>query len=166
MNRIRYKGAFDLDGLYRVMRSWYEERKYHFFEKRYKEKTKPLGNEIEITWEGERALNDYVMNKVHVFMHLWDINAVEVVKNGKKKRLTRARMLIDVRAELVFDYMNQWEDTPVKRMWRTFYNYFLMREDIKTVYGDKLWYNAQKMQQRIKQFLDMESHSDIFDDMW
>ncbi len=166
MNRIRYKGTCDFDGLYRVMRSWYEERKYTFFEKRYKEKTKPLGNEIEITWEGVRPINEYVMNRVNVFIHLWDINMVEVVKNGKKRRLTRSRMLIDVYASLALDYMDQWEDTRLKRLWRTFYNYFLIREDIKTVYGDKLWYNAQKLQQRIKQFLDMESHSDIFDDMW
>ncbi len=166
MNRIRYKGAFDFDGLYRVMRSWYEERKYHFFETRYKEKTKPLGNEIEISWKGERPLNDYVQNNVYAFIHLWDVNYVETIRNGKKKKLTRARMLIDIRAEVELDYMNQWEDSTVKRLWRTVYNRYLLREDIKTVYEDKLWYNAQKLQQRIKQFLDMESHSDIFDDMW
>ena len=75
-------------------------------------------------------------------------------------------MLIDIRAEVELDYLSQWEDSKAKRLWRTFYNYFLMRQDISTVYQDKLWYNAQKLQQRIKQFLDMESHSDIFDDMW
>ena len=80
--------------------------------------------------------------------------------------MTRARMLIDIRAEVELDYMNQWEDSTLKQLWRTVYNRFLLREDIKTVYEDKLWYNAQKLQQRIKQFLDMESHSDIFDDMW
>jgi hypothetical protein len=164
--RIRYKGAFDFDGLYRVMRAWCDERKYTFFEKRYKEKTKPLGNEIEITWEAERPLNEYVQNRVHVFTHLWDINEVEVIKNGKKRRLTRARMLMDIRGVVELDYKGQWEDSYFKKLWRTFYNYFLMREDIKTVYGDKLWYNVQKLQQRVKQFLDMEAHSDIFDDMW
>jgi len=167
ISTIRYKGMFDFDGLYKMMRGWLKEREYEFFERRFKHKFRPAeGAELEINWEAERDINEYARNEIHIYFHLWNYREVEVIKDGKKQKLVSARMLVDFKPTLILDYEDLWDDTPTKRFLRTLYNKFIIRHDIEDVWEDKLWYEVNLLQQETKKHLGIESHSDVYDDMW
>ena len=163
---IKYKGVFDFGALYKMMRAWFEEREFDFDEGRYKHKEKDIGAEIEIDWHAYRSVTEVFQERFHIHFHMWDIREVEIVKEGKKKKVFKGRLMIEIKGIIDLDYQNQFDGSFVKEKWRNFLVDFIYRRDIDTIWGDRLWYVAHKLQQRIKLFLQMESHSDVYDDMW
>lgn len=166
ITKIRYRGLFDWEGLIRLIRAWFEEREYEFFERRYKHKAKPLGAELEINFEAYRDINEYARNFIKIYFHIWDAEEVEVVKDGKKRKLWNARMLIDFSGFVELDYDDHWEHSPFMRILRDFYHRFVIKHEIDDVWTDKLWYKVNELQQECKRFLGMQSESDVYDDMW
>jgi len=166
ISRVRYKGVFDFEGLYKMMREWFKDREYEFWEKRFKHKVKAGGSEVEINWDAWRDVTEFLRNWTYVYFHLWDYKEVEVVKDGQKKKMIYARMLIEFAYQMEFDYENKWQDTAFKRKLRDIYIKYALKKDVETIYGDKLWYNTNKLQQAVKLYLGMESYSDVYDDMW
>jgi len=166
VSTLRYRGIFDIDGLFKLIRGWFDEREYDFFEDRYKHKNQALGYEIEMDYTGTREINEFVQNKITVYIHIWDYNEVEVVQDGKKKIMGRGRMLINFKAALILDYDDRWQNTRFQRALREFYITYVIRHEISDIWGDKLFYNCNKLQQSVKRFLGMQSESDVYDDMW
>ena len=166
ITRLRYKGIVDFDGLYKMMHGWFGEREYDFLERRFKRKERAEGDEYEINWEAWREVTDFVQNWVTIYFHVWDYREVEIIKDGKKKKVGKCRMLIDFSFWLTLDYEDRWEDTALKRALLEFYIKYVIRHDLDDYYGDKLWYNTNKLQQDVKKYLGMSGHSDVYDDMW
>ena len=165
--RLRYKGVFDWEGLYKTMREWFKEREYDFLETRYKHKMRSGGlAELEINWKCWREETEYVKNWITVYFHIWDFKEVDVIKNGKKMKLSKARMLIEIEPWIEIDYEGRWAGSLLKRKLRDFYNRFLYRVEIESLWEDKLWYNSNKLLQLAKRYLEIESESEAFDDYW
>lgn len=166
VSTLKYKGIFDYDSMYRMMRSWFKDREYDFWERRYKHKRRSDGAELEVNWEAWRDVTELLRNWIYVYFHLWDHEEVEVIKDGRKVRMAKARMLIQFSWTIEIDYEDRWEDSRLKRALLNFIIRFPLRKDLDQMYGDKLWYNCNKLQQETKKFLGMGSHSDVYDDMW
>lgn len=164
--KIRFRGLYDWEGLFRLIRGWFEAREYDFFENRYKHKAKPPGSELEINFTAYREINDYARNVIKMYFHIWDAEEVEVVRDGKKKKMWNARMLIDFTAYVELDYDSHWEHSPFLRILRNFYHKYIIKHEIDDVWTDKLWYKVNELQQECKRFLGMQSESDVYDDMW
>ena len=164
--KIRYKGIFDLANLYKKMYLWAEERDYEFYERAYKHKWRGKTAEIELKWTMEQELNSFSKAVIRVHFHLWEYKELDVVKDGVRKRMNSARMFIDYSGELQLDWQKRWSDTWWKRKLRDFYLEYALRQEIATSWWDKLWYNANKLQQLTKRELGMESESNVYDDMW
>lgn len=164
--KVRFKGLFDLNTLYNHMIHWAHEREYEFFETAYKHKWRGKTAEVEIKWRMEQEINTFAKGLIKVHFHLWNFREVEVVKNGQKRRMNEARMFIDFTGELQLDWQQRWNDTWWKRKMRDFYINYVLRQEIESHWWDKLWYNANKLQQETKRTLGMESESEIYDDMW
>jgi len=162
---IKYKGIFDYAGLYTMMRGWFKDREYDFWERRYKHKVKEGGTEIEINWEAWRDINELMRNWIYVYFHIWDYQEVEVIKDGQKKKMAKARMLIRFSWTIEIDYEDRWQDSKLKRAMLKFMINFPLRKELSEPYGDKLWYECNRLQQEAKKFLGM-AHSDVYDDMW
>ena len=163
---LKYKGVFDFGALYKMVRSWFAEREFDFEEGRYKHKEKDVGAEIELNWYAYRSVTEFFQERIDMHFHMWDIKEVEIIKNGKKKKVFKGRLMVEVKGIVELDYNNQFEGSYAREKWRTFLADFVYRREIDTIWGDRLWYVAHKLQQRIKLFLQMESHSDVYDDMW
>lgn len=166
VSTLKYKGIFDYQGMYSMMQSWFKDREYDFWEKRYKHKARAGGAELEINWEAWRDITPLFRNWIYVYFHLWDYQEVEVIKDGQKKRMAKARMLIRFSWHIEVDYEDRWEDSKFKRMLLKFLIDYVYRKELSEPMGDKLWYNCNKLQQETKKFLGMGSHSDVYDDMW
>ncbi len=164
--KIRYRGLFDFEGLFRLMRGWFDAREYEFFERRYKHKSRSTGAELEINFEAHRDINEYARNVIKIFFHIWDAHEVEVVKDGKKKKMWEGRMLIEFSGLVELDYDSHWEHSPFLRHLRNFYHNFVIKGEIDQIWTDKLWYKINDLQQNCKRFLGMHTESDVYDDMW
>ena len=152
--RVQYSGNFDWDALYKFIVNWYHDRDFEFKEKQYK--VKPSGSEIEVSMEGNREESSYVRFKVAVYMHLWDIQDVEVIEDGNKKKLTKARILIDFDANVELDWQGEYEKTKFLQKLRSFFNQFLFSETKDAgFYWDKLFYHTLNLQTAVKEQLDL-----------
>jgi len=161
---IRYKGLFDYDALYNMMVRWLKARRYWFHETVYKHKVpSPYGAEQEIAWEADKKINDYIRYWMNISWHLWDINEVEVIKDGEKKTLTNARVEILIGGTVEVDYEKRLQRN---RAWIAiadiFYKYFL-KEDIESIHHDTLYYRIYRLHALIKEHLGMEAKGNEYE---
>lgn len=155
---LRYKGLFDFDGLYNLMIQWLKARRYWFHETKYKHKVpSPKGAEQQIGWKAERKVTDYIEYVLSIELHLWDMTEVEVVQKGVKKTLTSARMEIVFQGVVNLDYEKRWEQSTIWIILRDFYNKYIAKEELESIYWDTLQYKTQQFMNVVKEFLDMQA---------
>ncbi|MBI2664394.1 hypothetical protein HYX10_03560 [Candidatus Woesearchaeota archaeon] len=162
--RIKYRGLYDLDGLYRLMSNWLRQRRYRVYETLYKSKPP----ELEIRWTAEREKSGFVMEVITIYYHSYGEYDVDVVINGRKKKMTNARMILtlggDIKApyEDIFGRPRWTANATERRLLNLFRNWFVKR-DLESVYWDTLYYELQKFQGAIKDFLRMEAKGNIYE---
>ena len=111
---IRYKGLFDYDTLYNEIVEWFKSNKYWFQENDFKHKVpSPYGAEQEIRMSGDKKVSEYLEYKATLDWHIWDMTEVEVVKDGKKKTLTSARIEIRIVGTMKLDYEDRMRRHPI-----------------------------------------------------
>ncbi len=168
--KIKKTGMFDLDGLYRLMHRWFVDRNYYFEEPTYKHKVpSPAGSEEEFEWSGWRKMNDYVKYWVYAYMHFYEMREVEVIKDGKKKKLIKCRIYIEVWGATETDWQKRWEGSKFLENARKFMEeyFFFSRDKVgSSVWTDRMMYIVMKLHHEIKEFLEMESVSEAYADMW
>lgn len=162
---VKYRGVFDPEGLYKTMYNWFKSRKFEWHEKMYKDKHPVMGDEQEINIEAFRNDTEFIRVWINIYMHTYDLEKVEVIKDGKKKILEKGRVLITIGAEFEFDYENNWENSKFQEALRTFLIKYLLLRKIQ-VYGDKIEYEVHNLQEVIKKYLDMQAKGNQFADMW
>ena len=84
ISRVKYKGIYSWTGLYDLMHKWFTAREFEFHEKLYKDKTSPELSETEVKWWAIRKVSGYIMYRIEIFFHLWNLKEIEVVKEGKE----------------------------------------------------------------------------------
>jgi len=157
---IRYKGVLDLDGLYRIIVQWLKARRFWFHESTYKHKVpSPFGAEEEITFRAERKCNNYYKDDIVVYFHIWDQQDVEVIKEGKKQKLIKAKVEIRIQGTLGLDYQGRFEKTAFAQKLRNFMHKYIIKETIENIWADELYYRTLKLQALIKDYIDMQTKS-------
>ncbi len=155
---IRYSGIFDWDGLYLAIADWFKRYRYFFHEETYKHKVpSPFGAEQELDWWGEIEVNEYIKFKIRVEFHIWDMTEVEIVKDGKKKLLTNARIQIKLSGVLTRDFQGKFDKNKWTKALRTFYNEYMFRRLFESGYSDMLYYRMWNLHTYIKKYLDMQT---------
>jgi len=165
--RIKHKGIFNLDGLFKVMRDWMVGQGYEFHEISVKHKVpSPSGAEQEFKFWGWKRVNEYIKFHIDVFMRIYDIKDVEVIKDGKKEMLSQAAIMIEFSARYDKDWSNRFKKGKFLRWLGRFYETYLMKEEIVTKWEDEIYYRIHKFARVIKDFLDFESKSNAYEDVW
>ncbi len=161
--RIKYKGLYDLDGLYRFMANWLRQRRYELNETLYKSKPP----EMELRWTAERKKTGFVMEVITIYYHSWGEYDLDVVVNGKKKKMTNARFILTIGGKMEAPYADifgreRWTHNAVeRRLLLLFTNWFAKRE-LESVYWDALYYEMYKFQGEIKDFLKLEAKGNVY----
>ncbi|RJQ16879.1 hypothetical protein C4573_02345 [Candidatus Woesearchaeota archaeon] len=155
--RILYNGIFDFDGVYRFMYDWIIREGYDFHEKRYKDKPDTHGgSEAEIEWECDRKETEYIKQHLFFYFHTRDAVEVEVVVNGVKKTMTKARLEIRLSCFLELDWQNRFKGKISK-----LFGELLMKKILKwewiLKYGDDLYYRVYGLGEQVKTFLNMST---------
>jgi len=165
--RIRHAGIFDMDGLLFKMRDWLEHNAYEVAEFSLKTKVpSPAGQETEIIWSAGKKVNEFFRFEMEIFIKIYDMKDVEVIKDGQKKTLTQASLLFEIGGILVQDWSNRFEGNKFLAWLYGFYTEFIIREDILTKWADELYYRVHKFARVIKEHLDFETKTNAYEDVW
>jgi len=161
---VRYKGVFDFEGLYRMMHAWLINKRFLFHEKLYKDKVStPFGNELEVKWEAEKKVTEYIREYITVYFHLWDFSEVEIIKDGKKMKMTKSRMEIYLDCELEMDYTKKFQDKGVfAEKLGEFYQNKVLYWEWRIKYADSLTYSLYDLHAKVKKYLNEVSASNAY----
>ncbi len=159
-HRIKYRGLFDLDALYKTMALWFKSRRFELHERLFKSKPP----EMEFRWEAERRRTSYVLERITVHVHMWGEHHVEAIVDGKKKDMVNVRMIITINGGIYTQGSQEYADIFGKRRWTAtnverklqalMYNWVMKRE-IGGLYEDRLYYELYDLYGTIKGSLKM-----------
>jgi len=167
MHPLKYNGIFDFDSVYRAIHEWLNISGYFVQEPLHKRKVPTTaGAELDIYITGWRKVDAYVRYWIYVYIKAYDLKEVEVVKEGKKKKLVKARILIEMSGDVELDYNNYFEKTRFLRALRDLLNTIVLKHRIDDVWWDELYYRMLKLHRIIKEKLDMEIKTNAYHDVW
>ena len=150
--RIQFEGIFDLKELYKHAHDWLEWRKYDIEEKKYKEKVKPTGKELEIKWEATRDIDEYTQFLIKVKWQIFGLTDVEVQKEGKKVKMNKGEVNVYVTAALVLDWKDKWEERPFLKFLQSFFEKYLYKGTLDRLKSE-IWKEGWEFFNEIKAFL-------------
>lgn len=158
--QIRYKGKYDFEGLYRLIRSWLDERRYDFMETLYKDKVAgPFGNEVELKLDPELKVNEFIKFHIHIETKFFDVKEFEAELHGKKKRICEGRFVLWFGANVEFDYTEKY------KKYEGLLNFLvtkILKRYYEVKYIDVLTYDLYDLHAKIKKFLRMETEYNAY----
>ena len=160
---IKFRGLYDLDGLYRFMANWLRQRRYEVHETLYKSKPP----EMELRIRAERKHTGFVMWVITIYYHSWGEYDVDAVVNSKTKKMANARMKLVLNGEIVAPYEDifgrpKWtSNSTERRLLNLFRNWFMKRE-LEAIEWDTLYYEMYKFHGAIKDFLKYEAKGNVY----
>lgn len=112
-SKIKYKGLFDLDLLYKNLRDWLMSQKYGDpKEVKYSEKVKPDGKSIEFIWKTSKSEEvGYFKINLEIKFNFSGINEVETERDGKKLKLHNGGVEIQFDSSLSRNAKNEWNES-------------------------------------------------------
>lgn len=160
---VKYKGVFDLEGLYLYVMRWLEEREYEVWEDLYKHKPP----ELEIRWWALCKRTGFVADKLRIWYHCFGLEEVDVMKNNVLKKMYKGRIRIIMWGEVLVDYPDifgdrKWTTTMEKKLLMFLENH-IMRRDIELREVDRMLYTVWRLQDVIKTYLNMETKGNAYD---
>ena len=162
---IKYKGVFDMDDLYKTLYKWLHNRKFEWHEPVFKDKFPQSGHEQEIFVHAFRNDTEFLRVNFLIYIHTRGLKDVQVLKEGKQKKMVDGTLHITITVEFEADYEERWEGSKFHEGLREFYINNIINRKIQT-YGDKIEYEAHNLQELIKQHLDMQAKGNQFADMY
>src|SRR3989344_1605507 len=142
---IRYKGAFDLDSLYKSVKSWFSANSYDYYEKENTEKTKPQGNSVILKMNGVKDVDDYVEFRIDaIFEEILRIKKLEKGHHGEVRAI--------IKAVMVLDYRSSWKSYPFLFH---LYNNIILKRKIHNYYWPRIYDDMMDLNSLIKSKLNM-----------
>ena len=134
-NKVKFKGTFDLSLLYRKLRDWLIREKYsdpcQAGERKYSEKIKPNGKQVEIVWESSKGFQaGYYKIVIKLSFFLDGINEVDVERNGRKIKLENGGIEIIFNSSIIRNADNKWNENS---MMFKLYERYIIRNQIEGV---------------------------------
>ncbi|MEA3430371.1 MAG: hypothetical protein U9R08_03805 [Nanoarchaeota archaeon] len=159
---LRFSGIFDFDGLYKLMVNWLSDKNYGFAEPVYKDKPMEGGREVEIEWYAYKKIDQFYKYVIEVAFHLWEVSPAEVILNGEKKMLTKARMEIKIKGTIEVDYEERWKRSQFREMLFNFYFKYIIMKKFELTILNPFYYRLYDLFTMVKDFLNMSTKGSAF----
>jgi len=125
--KLDYSGLFDLNGLYRMIDSWFYEKGYDKWELKNYEQVMPHGKDITIELLPWKKITDYFKNTIRIRINGVGIKDIEVEKKGVKLKLNQGKIMMIFDGYLESDYEHRWEKKPYFFLIRTVFDKYLFK---------------------------------------
>lgn len=149
--KFKWKGSLDIARMYKELHEWLTGEDFEIKETHYAEKIKPRGKTIEINWECKYKRTDYFLWKINLTFYSYNIQDIEVEKDGKKLKLQNAIHSMRFKSTLVTNADDEFEKDS---LWHKFYKKFIMAEKILEEQIE-LFKISQDLAQEIKLFMEL-----------
>ncbi|MFT7615823.1 MAG: hypothetical protein ACI8Y7_000648 [Candidatus Woesearchaeota archaeon] len=102
---LRYRGLIDFETIYHRIFSWMNLQLMHTYENLHKDKAAGGGlREIEMSLTGLVKLDEFVMWQIMIHIKIWDAKDVEVMVDGKPKKMIQGRIQILMENTFITDH--------------------------------------------------------------
>lgn len=121
--KVSQESTFDMQQLYKLGRSWFNQHGYDFYEKEYISSQKEDTKNASIKWESEKKVDDYVRFHIEARIKFKDLREVQ----GKKRMMNSGQVSVTVEAYIMKDYESRWENGFMSKFVRGLYDTFIIR---------------------------------------
>ena len=109
---INYEGLFSVKDLYQLIEDWVNSKGYFPVEVAVEEVVEKEGKVITAKLAPFKKLTDYAKAVINIEIMISDCKEVEVTRAGKKQKLNKGSVLIEIQSILETDYEHRWEMKP------------------------------------------------------
>jgi hypothetical protein len=153
--KIYEKGIFDLNELYKLIKSWlaiegYGDEEKTFREVSYVERFKAIGKQIEAKWKAEKLVNDYISYAMTITFNIIGLNEIEIEQQGRKVKMHKGTITIRISSELILDRQNKWKSD----FFRKLYENFIIKDRIEA-HKINLYNKTYSLHDEIKAYFQM-----------
>lgn len=150
--KVEHSGLFDFAGFYEFSHSWLKEEGYGVVEEKYNEKVSGNARDITIEWAAIRSMSDYFKIEVKLKYEVTGLVDVEAEIDGKKKKMHKGRIAIELTGNLIKDPESKWDTTPLYRFMRDFYNKYIIPGKVEDM-QEKVKSDIRELKEQQKAYL-------------
>jgi len=154
-SKVQHTGVFDFKETYGFAYKWLADEGYLITEKKYSEKVKPNGKEIEVEWDMFRKISDYFKFSGSIKWRVLGMTDVEVEKDGVKIKMNKGQVELGIKGYLERDYEKRWEGRAFRKFLRGLYDRYVIKHRIDQ-YEGKLFGEFDEFSGQMKSFLTLE----------
>ena len=159
-SKIRHRGLFDFKDAYKFAFDLLVDENYDIFERKYTEKVKGDSKDAEIIWEAMKEVSDYFRFVIKIEWVIRGMKSIEVQRDGKKIKMDSGLMDIRFKADLIKDYESRWENHPLWKFLRGFYDRYIIRTRIEQ-YEEKLFGEITEYLSQFKALLAIDTKKEL-----
>ena len=152
--KVEHSGYFDFKGFYSFAHSWLKEENYDIEEEKYAETISGNSKSINFEWKATKTLSDYFKHELKMRFEVRDLTDVEVEVDGKKKKMNKGKIGVEVKGNLIRDPQSKWDITPWYRFLRDVYNKYIIASRVQSS-GDKVVGDVIKFKEELKAYLEL-----------
>lgn len=153
--KVVHSGIFSFKDIYNFLYDWFTSYQYAVIEKKYSEKIKAEGKDIEIEWLCLRKISDYFRFRIKVGIRIIGLVAVEATREGIKVKRDKGEIEVKISSYLERDYEHRWESNPITKFMRGLYDKYIIKTRIES-YEDALGSEVDEAIAQVKSFLALE----------
>lgn len=154
--KLDHSGIFNFADFYTYAHTWLKDNLYGVNEERYSEKVSPGGaRDISFEWKATRDLSDYFRIEFSIKIDVTGLVDVEVEIDGKKKKMNKGKISMDLKCMLLKDPKNTWDETkPIYKFLRETYDKYVIPRRIRAI-EDKVEGDGRAFKEELKAFLEL-----------
>ena len=153
--KVVHAGIFDFKSFYGFLYDFFSYYQYLVIEKKYSEKIKAEGKDVEVEWLCLRKISDYFRFRVKVVIRIINMVTVEAQREAIKVKRDKGEMEVKFSSSLERDYEHKWESNPISKFLRGIYDKYVVKTRIEA-YEDALASEVDEAIAQVKSFLALE----------
>ncbi len=149
---VNYSGRFNLKKFYRFLSKLFSEYNYTINENVYKYSASQ--KLLEIEWKCTREIDDYTQFKIMVWITGRGMEKVKVKKGDVIEEYDKGDIDVTMKAFLVTDYNDKWENNPILKFLKGIYEKYLYKSTLDQL-QEKILSELYSIQNEIKSFFNL-----------
>jgi hypothetical protein len=147
--KLDHSGIFDFAAFYGYAHSWFKNELYGVVEEKYSEKVSGGARDISIEWKAIKFISDYFRFEHVIKMEVAGLTDVEVEIEGKKRKMNKGKIAIEIKGVLIKDPGSKWEESKFLQFWREVYDKYIIRSRVDVMENKAMddvrdWKDAMK----------------------
>lgn len=153
--KLDHSGIFSFSDLYTFMHTWLKDNLYGVNEEKYGEKVSGASRDIGFEWKATRTLSDYFKIEHTIRVDVTGLTEVEVEIDGKKRRMNKGKIAMEIKGILIKDPKNTWDETsPAYKFLREVYDKYIIPKRIKAM-ENKIENDVRSFKDEVKAYLEL-----------